>query len=114
MTTLSNLPQSEAITIYRGDTLVLTVTPKVGRVVEDLTGVTALMKLKASVDSESTLYTFNTVVDQELGTITASIQASDWSTITWTGGVYDLQITYPSGVVKTLVRGTLTVEKDVS
>lgn len=42
------------------------------------------------------------------------VSLSDWTGITWTGGVYDLEVTYQGGVVETLFQGTVTVKGDIS
>lgn len=114
MTSIIDIPPTVDISIYRNDTEIKTVRVKnrTTRQLEDLTGVTALMQLRSTPDSATILYTFTTTIANN--EITISIPQANWATITWTTGVYDLQLTYPSGVVETLFRGTLTVEKDVS
>jgi len=114
MTIIDGTPPTVDITIYRNDTEVKTVRVKnrATRQLEDLTGVTALMQLRATPDSATVLYTFTTTIANN--EITITIPQAHWATITWTTGVYDLQLTYAGGVIDTLFRGTITVEKDVS
>lgn len=111
---LDSTPPIADFHIYKGDTFVRTfrVKQRSTRQLLDLTGATATMVLKDPEDNQTLLYTFTTTIDTALSTITASIPS--WSGLTWTQGVYDLQVTYAGGVVETLCRGTITVEGDVS
>lgn len=185
MTTLDSTPPIANFTIYKGDTFVNTfrIKNRATRQLQDLTGATARMQLRASQASDTILHTFDISILENFdsGTIeTASstqiidtskswvtnewvgyvlritngvgngqiipivsntsttltlgygfktlpnssslytieggivVSLSDWDSITWTTGVYDLEVTYSGGVVETLCRGTITVEGDVS
>lgn len=114
MTTLDSTPPIANFTIYRGDTFVKTfrIKQRSTRQLQDLTGSTARMQLRSSQASDTIIHTFDLDVDEQLSTITLSLL--DWTGITWTGGVYDLEVTYQGGVIETLFQGTMTVKGDIS
>ena len=114
MATLDSIPPIANFTIYKGDTFVKTfrIKNRATRQLQDLTGATARMQLRATQASDTILHTFDLTIDTALSTIIVSLL--DWDSITWTSGVYDLEVTYLGGVVETLCRGTITVEGDVS
>ena len=115
-------PQNEPLYLYRGDTIVASfdIENALGAK-EDLTGCSVLMKVKATPESSDVLFTFDTEIDLEIdgdtvikSRIIATIVAGDWATIDWNEGVYDIQVTYPSGIVQTFAYGTISVPKDVT
>ena len=48
------------------------------------------------------------------GTIDRHLSAADSAGIAWTGGVYDLEVTYPDGTVHRYFEGPVTVSQEVT
>jgi hypothetical protein len=113
-TTLNTTPPIHDMTLYRGDTQPRTFKyrNRATGELQSLAGATALMQLRSSASSETVIYTFPLTVNEAENTITMLI--SNWELVTWTTGVYDLEVTYGSGVVETWIKGTCTVMEDVS
>lgn len=84
----------------------------------DLTGYTARMKIKDKVGGTvlDTLDTTNgkIVVDPAGKTITLKLDAATTAAYAWTRGVYELEMVSATGEVTTLLRGTITVTKEVT
>ena len=136
MTSIIDIPPTADMYIYRNDTEVKTVRKKDRntRQLEDLTGATALMQLRATPNSATILYTFTTTIANN--EITITIPQADWTTIQtlmesptteieimeikgkqytfYKIGFYDLQVTYPGGVNKTFIQGTYSIQEDTS
>ncbi|MFN7301439.1 MAG: hypothetical protein ACK5U7_08225 [Bacteroidota bacterium] len=132
-----NVP-SHDLKFYRGDTAIRTV--KIWdesvkpRQLQDLSTATALMQLRATSSASSVLYTFTTTIADNI--ITLSIPQADWGAIDtlmasgttslvteiedgkevtyYKIGVFDLQLTYSSGVVDTQFAGSVLIRRDVS
>ena len=54
------------------------------------------------------------VVDEAADKITLLISATDTAALTWSKGVYDLEMVSPGGVVSALLTGTVTVKAEVT
>ena len=84
----------------------------------DLTGYTARMAVKNKVGGDVllSLTTVNggIVVDEAADKITLLISATDTAALTWSKGVYDLEMVSPGGVVSALLTGTVTVKAEVT
>lgn len=89
----------------------------------DMTNFTARMKIKnkvggtvlASTEAADTpLDIIEITIDNAAKTITLSISATDTEAITWTRGVYDLEMVSQSGIVTELLTGNITVSKEVT
>lgn len=84
----------------------------------DLSGYTAKMQVRKSVTSEEVLLTLstanNTIKLSHKGQIEIYMSASATSSIAWTKGKYDLEITSPDGVVKRLIYGVITVSPEIT
>jgi hypothetical protein len=85
----------------------------------DLTAFTARMQIRQSETSSTILLDLNTtngriVIDNVAKTITLTVTAVDTALITWKTGVYDLELVSPAGVVTQLLKGTVTVEGEVT
>ena len=83
----------------------------------DLTGYTARMKIKDRVGGTVLLsLTSEIVVDNAAKTITVTIAASVTELVTWTEGVYDLEMVSSDvvPVVTELLAGTVTVSDEVT
>lgn len=84
----------------------------------DLTGYTARMAVKDKVGG-TVLLSLTTenggiVIDASAKTITLAITATDAAALTWTSGVYDLELVSTTGVVTQLMYGSISVTKEVT
>lgn len=114
-------PPTERLDFYRNVTHVFTaeITNSEG-LLEDLTGVTATMNIRATKDSPDVLLALTPVIVCEKtgdlvteSTITVTLPASAWESINWLKGVYDLKLNYPSDIVVPILKGEVIVHKDV-
>lgn len=82
----------------------------------DMTGCTALMQLRPTPKSDSVLdlTTENGRITLSTGVISLDIDASDTQLLEAQRGVFDLQLTYSDGVVKTLCSGRYRVLEDLA
>lgn len=85
----------------------------------DLTGYTARMHIRETVDSADTILELTTensriTLGGVNGTITLSIADSDTTTITQKKAFYDLEIISSGGVVTRLIRGDITISNEVT
>lgn len=84
----------------------------------DLTGYTARMTIKDKVGGTMllSLTTANNriVIDTSNHKITLTITATDTALITWSKGVYDLELVSATGVVTALMAGSVTVIDEVT
>lgn len=85
----------------------------------DLTNYTARMHIRDSVDAASFLLELTTangriVVNNTTKTITLTVTATDTAAITFTSGVYDLEMVSPAGVVTRILEGNITVREEVT
>lgn len=89
----------------------------------DLAGYTARMKIKdkiggtvlASTEAgDAPLDIITVTLNNSAKTITIGIDAADTAGLTWTKGVYDLEVVSVSGVVTALLYGSITVTKEVT
>jgi len=46
--------------------------------------------------------------------VVVTVPKEQYTTWTWTQGLYDLQVTLSNGDVKTLATGTITIKGDIS
>lgn len=84
----------------------------------NLTGYTARMQLRKSIEDESTVIELTTengriALGGSEGTITLTIAASDTASLSTVEGVYDLELATGSTVEK-LIAGTFTVKREVT
>lgn len=89
----------------------------------DLTGYTSRMKIKDKVGGtllastevgDAPLNILAVTIDTSAKTITLTISATATAALTWTKGVYDLEMVSAGGVVTELIDGTFTVSKEVT
>lgn len=89
----------------------------------DLSGFTARMMIRATVDATATLVSLvsgvaaplsGITLDNTLKTITLLISATDTAALTFSTGVYDLELVSSSGVVTQLLSGSVTVTDEVT
>ena len=114
------LPVGKNISIYQGDSfeLAFTLYTKLpngdqGPAV-DLTGATASAEMRATVDSSTVLATFTCSHDDDGGRITCALSPAQTEALPASGGVWDVQVEYPNGDVKTYLAGTVAVTKEVT
>lgn len=74
--------------------------------IKDRAGGTELLRL----DTDNTRIT----LDDTLGTVLLTVSATDTAALTWTKGVYDLEMVSPAGEVTAILTGTVTVKKEVT
>lgn len=85
----------------------------------DLTGCTARMQIRADLESTTPLITLTTensgiTLGDEAGTIELYISDTDTADMTWTQGVYDLEVILANGDVRRLLYGTVVVTPEVT
>lgn len=85
----------------------------------DLTGCTARMQIRPSINSSTVLLELTTVNGRiTLGGLTGSIRlnlsAAETAAINWDAAFYDLELVFPNGFVKRLLQGKVTISKEVT
>lgn len=85
----------------------------------DLTGYTARMQIRQSIGSPQPLLELTTedggiIIDAATGTVERRIDAAATAALTWTQGVYDLELVDPDGFTTRLAQGSVTVEREVT
>lgn len=85
----------------------------------DMTGYTARMQIRASVDDPAVLIGLTTAngridLDSTNARITLSLSSTDTAAFDWTSGVYDLEMISPAGDVTALVGGKVTIVPEVT
>lgn len=89
----------------------------------DLTGYTARMEIRDTELAATVLLALNTsppgpdtriVIDNAAKTITLTISATDTAAITFTAGVFDLELVSGTGVVTQLLKGNIIVQEEVT
>lgn len=85
---------------------------------KDITDYTARMSIKNRVGGDLLLSLGDAdgrlVVDAAEFTIELLIDSVTTEGITWAKGVYDLEMVSPSGVVETLMRGAISIHKEIT
>ena len=113
-------PGNYDLTIYQGATFSQTLTWKdASDALVNLTGYTARMMARTSIDAASPFLTLTTengciTLGGATGTIALSISATDTATISAQGGVYDLELVSGSGVVTRLLSGNVFINREVT
>lgn len=84
----------------------------------DLTGVYAELQVRETIDSPTTLLTLSTqnggiVINGSNATITIFMSAAATSLLTWTKGVYSVELTFADGTVETFLEGNISTIKEV-
>jgi len=85
----------------------------------DLTGYTARMMVRSTIVDPTALLTLTTenagiTVGTTNGTITLVMTATATAPLTWVTGVYDLELVSTTGIVTRLLKGTITVDPEVT
>jgi hypothetical protein len=85
----------------------------------DLAGYTARMQIRSKLGDPTFLLELTTensriILNNILKTIVIYISATDTAAITWTSGVYSLELISSTGIVSTLMNGSVTVKQEVT
>lgn len=85
----------------------------------NLAGYTARMQIRNKLGDSTYLLDMTTengriILNNSVKTIELKITATDTTAITWTSGVYSLELVSAGGVVSTLMNGTVTVKQEVT
>jgi len=83
----------------------------------DLVGYTARMTIKTKIGGTILLALVSPTdiaIDNTNHTITITITATATAALTWTRGVYDLEMVGPTGIVTTIFSGTVDVTEEVT
>lgn len=114
-------PAKLKFTIYQGATFRKRLTWAVQStgVAIDLTGCTARMHIRAKLADATPLLMLTTenariTLGGVAGTVDLFISDEDTAALTWTGGVWDLEISHPNGDVTRLAEGGIGVSKEVT
>ena len=107
------------ILIEQGATYSQLVTYKEAGVAINLTGYTARMQVRSTLESASTVVELTTAngriaLGGAAGTITLTISATDSAALTAGRGVYDLELVSGSGIVTRLLQGVATISRNVT
>jgi hypothetical protein len=107
------------ILIEQGATYSQVITYKDNGVAVNLTGYTARMQVRATLESASTLVELTTANSRialggTAGTISLTISATDTAALTAGRGVYDLELVSGSGIVTRLLQGVATISRNVT
>jgi len=83
----------------------------------DLSGAIVRMQIREQIGGAALLElsTLNGgITIAGLGTITRTISATQTAGLTWSEGVYDLEVEYPDGAVQRYLQGAVTVSREVT
>jgi len=107
------------ILIEQGATYSQLITYKESGVAVNLTGYTARMQVRSTLESATTVVELTTANSRialggTAGTITLTISATDTAALTAGRGVYDLELVSGSGIVTRLLQGVATISRNVT
>jgi len=107
------------ILIEQGATFSQVITYKDNGVAVNLTGYTARMQVRSTLESATTVVELTTAngriaLGGAAGTITLTISATDTAGLTSGRGVYDLELVSGSGIVTRLLQGVATISRNVT
>ena len=107
------------ITIEQGATFSQVITYKESGVAINLTGYTARMQVRSTLESATSVVELTTANSRialggAAGTITLTISATDTAALTAGRGVYDLELVSGSGIVTRLLQGVATISRNVT
>lgn len=105
--------------IEQGATFSQLITYKESGVAVNLTGYTARLQVRSTLESASTVVELTTAngriaLGGAAGTITLTISATDTAALTAGRGVYDLELVSGSGIVTRLLQGVATISRNVT
>ena len=107
------------ITIEQGATFSQVITYKESGVAINLTGYTARMQVRSTLESATSVVELTTANSRialggVAGTISLTISATDTAALTAGRGVYDLELVSGSGIVTRLLQGVCTISRNVT
>ena len=107
------------ITIEQGATFSQVITYKESGVAINLTGYTARMQVRSTLESATSVVELTTANSRitlggAAGTITLTISATDTAALTAGRGVYDLELVSGSNIVTRLLQGVCTISRNVT
>ena len=113
------IPSILNLDYYSGDDDDLTLIIKNNGVVIDITGSTAILQARTTTASDVTVLDITAIIDGPNGEVKFPITKNDSASLTPTNVnqlryVYDVQLTYASGLTETLVKGYITGHPDVT
>lgn len=118
------LPVNRNITIYKGDTFTLDFRLRARTsqgdpgVYIDLTGATARAQIRpaedGSLSTEFTCATADQTTTDGKGRVQISLTPAQTSALPDSGGVWDVQVEFPDGTVRTYLKGTVSITKEVT
>jgi hypothetical protein len=115
-----SLPVSKNLSIYQGDSYELKFTlyekdinGEPGDPI-DLTGAVATAEIRATAESGTVLAEFDGSHNSTGGTVTLVLSPAETAALPATGGVWDVQIEYTDGEVRTYLAGNVAVTKEVT
>lgn len=107
--------------IDQGATFTKSVTWKTGKppVPVDLTGASARMQIRATLESAAVLVELTTenggiVLGGVAGTVALRLEAIATAAYAWSSGVYDLEVQFSDGTVRRLLSGGVSVSPEVT
>ena len=85
----------------------------------NLTGYSARLQVRENADSDEVLLELSTAnqtieITPLLGKITLHFSPVDTSGAFWTKGKFDLELTSPSGFVTRIIKGKITLSKEIT
>jgi hypothetical protein len=108
------------LTIYQGRTWRREVRLATTAGPVDLSGATLRMHVRTTVEAIMTLLELTEangralITDAPAGNITLLVSATDTALLTFSSGVYDLEIEYANGIVDPLLYGKVNLVKEVT
>jgi hypothetical protein len=111
---------------YRGDTKVFVfelggMSENGTFIPDNITGISARIHFRAHPTEATTLKVFTTSPNGGLtiqsaanGLLEWEVKPADTADQDWVSGVYDLEITYPTGEVRTVLKGNVALVRDVT
>lgn len=115
-------PATIDLTIYQGSTFSQAFQWKTGNppTPVNLTGYTARMQIREKLTSPTPIITLTTenggivITDAENGSFSLEISATDTAALSFKSAVYDLEFISPSGFVRRLFEGGVTLSPEVT
>lgn len=107
------------IKIEQGATFNYPITWKPGGVTADLTGFTARMEIRPSIDSDVVLARLDTIngsilIDGLLGKVTLYLTDAQTALLKFDDAVYDLELVAPNEEVTRLIEGSVSLSREVT
>jgi hypothetical protein len=112
-------PVKRSMPIIQGADLNLTFTWRSAGTPVNLTGATARLQVRSDIDSPDVLLELTTEnggiqLGGAAGTVRRYMNATGTAALTWTEGVYDMEIIFADGSVRRLLAGNASVSREVT